>query len=85
MAEICRQSQSGFSSAFTLEHGMPFSHYLLQIRLTKAHDLLASSAGSIKEIAYAVGFHNTSYFDRAFRRRYSLTPSAYRAAIKNSD
>lgn len=85
MAEICRQSESSFSNAFTLEHGTPFSNYLLQLRLTKAHDLLASSTGSIKEIAYAVGFHNTSYFDRAFRRRYGLTPSAYRSGSKSGD
>lgn len=80
LAALCHQSQSSFSKAFKQEHGTPFSKYLLQLRLDKACDLLDVSTASIKEIAYAAGFHNTTYFDRAFRGRYGIAPGAWRAA-----
>ncbi|MBI3265182.1 MAG: AraC family transcriptional regulator, partial [Acidobacteria bacterium] len=31
--------------------------------------------------AYAVGFGNPAAFDRAFRRRYGMSPKAYRTTL----
>jgi len=36
-------------------------------------------AGSVTEIAYAVGFESLSYFRRAFRERFEATPSDFLA------
>ncbi|MCB1610074.1 MAG: response regulator, partial [Xanthomonadales bacterium] len=51
------------------------SEYLREQRLQRAHQLLASRAGPVTEVAYAVGFESLSSFTRAFRSRYGYPPS----------
>jgi AraC-like DNA-binding protein len=63
--------------------GKSFSEHLLDKRLERAAELLRDPAGRsarIATIAYECGFSDLSYFNRAFRRRYGLTPSDMRAA-----
>jgi transcriptional regulator GlxA family with amidase domain len=63
--------------------GITFSHYVLGERLTRAHCILTDTrynAMTISTIAYAAGFGDLSYFNRAFRRRYSAAPTEVRAA-----
>jgi signal transduction histidine kinase/DNA-binding response OmpR family regulator len=49
------------------------------MRLDRASDLLASRAGSVAEVAYAVGFSSLSHFSRRFKERHGMSPSARRA------
>lgn len=53
---------------------------LREVRLARAAALLASGAGSVSEVAYAVGFKGVSHFSARFRERYGATPSAYARA-----
>ena len=46
-------------------------------RLDRAAQLLERRAGSVGEIAYAVGFKNLSHFTRQFRTRFGVTPGRY--------
>jgi AraC-like DNA-binding protein len=65
--------------------GVSFSQFLLGERLARARQLLAdpSQMGrSISAIAYAAGFSDLSYFNRAFRRRYEATPTDVRMAAR---
>ncbi len=65
--------------------GETFSAFVLNARLARAWTLLArcrETGGGIGEIAYACGFGDLSYFNRAFRRRYGRTPSDARAAAR---
>lgn len=71
-------SQSHFMKYFKNTMGTSFIEYLNEYRLTMAGRLLASSESSILDIASEVGFENLSYFNRAFKKRYAQTPSAYR-------
>jgi AraC-like DNA-binding protein len=41
--------------------------------------LLKNTDLSISEIAVAVGFEDSNYFSRAFKRSYGLTPREHRA------
>lgn len=62
------------------EAGASFSSRLLELRLRKVVDLLAQAdQRKISEIAFACGFNDLSYFNRCFRRRFGLTPTATRA------
>jgi AraC-like DNA-binding protein len=61
--------------------GLKFTHVLRDKRLDHARRLLEDEAHAtrrIAEIAYAAGFTDLSYFNRAFRRRFGQTPSAVR-------
>lgn len=78
-AERCHLSPSRFCRVFKKEHGMTFSDYLMRHRVSTARELLASSPSPIKEVAFAVGFDDLSYFSRVFRRYAGASPSEYAA------
>jgi AraC-like DNA-binding protein len=68
--------------------GTTFTDYVLTQRLAFAHRLLSDPlrAGvKISTIAVDAGFGDLSYFNRTFRRRYSLAPSELRAAAVSAD
>jgi AraC-like DNA-binding protein len=61
------------------EAGASFTMRLTELRLRKAAELLTRGAeGRISDIAFDCGFNDLSYFNRCFRRRFGLTPSAAR-------
>jgi len=61
------------------EAGASFTTRLNELRLRKAAGLLAQAGERrISDIAFECGFNDLSYFNRCFRRRFGLTPSAAR-------
>ena len=58
--------------------GMPVMTYKNHICLEKARLLLETTNMAQAQIAYTCGFFDESYFIRAFRKRYEITPAAYR-------
>ncbi|MFR6634700.1 MAG: helix-turn-helix domain-containing protein [Alistipes onderdonkii] len=62
--------------------GMAPAQYQHTMRLNKARELLATTAHSISEIAYALGFESVSAFSLFFRLRERLSPSQYRARFR---
>ncbi len=56
---------------------------LLQERLLiEARHLLFNGAGNIKEISFALGFQDSSYFSRFFKKMTGLTPESFKKKIK---
>lgn len=58
--------------------GTSFSAFVLEERLQLARRLLQSPDGrarKIADIALSAGFHNLSYFHRAFRQQFQMTPT----------
>jgi AraC-like DNA-binding protein len=67
--------------------GTTFSRFLLDQRLAHAHHMLSNpllAKRTISTIAYEAGFGDLSHFNRAFRRRYGVTPSDIRAGSRYS-
>lgn len=61
------------------EHfGMSPVAYLLQLRITKAKELLRFSDISIDEVGWRTGFPDGNYFSRAFKKIEQISPSDYR-------
>lgn len=54
--------------------------YLQRVRIDKAKKLLIATRLSVKEIAYEVGYENTSFFVRLFKRELGSTPAQWRQA-----
>jgi AraC-like DNA-binding protein len=64
--------------------GSTFTEFVLEQRLVRARRLLSERQhrhSKISAIAYAVGFGDLSYFNRAFRNRFGVTPSDMRADL----
>ncbi len=47
------------------------------MRMEKAVELFEHGNTSILEVSLSVGFHNLSYFYRAFKAKYHMTPLAF--------
>lgn len=60
--------------------GKTFTDYLTLYRISKAKQLIAEGALSIKEITYAVGFNSQNYFAKIFKKHTGFTPSEFRAS-----
>lgn len=71
-------SESHFMRYFKENMGTSFVEYLRDYRLTMAARLLLVSDSTILNIAEEVGFDNLSYFNRAFKKKYGMTPREYR-------
>ena len=78
VSDIVGFSESHFMRYFKETMGTSFVDYLKEYRLTMAARLLQSSEDSVLSIAAEVGFENLSYFNRAFKGRYGMTPLQYR-------
>lgn len=59
--------------------GMTARGYFEDQKMREACRLLAYTSLSNQQIAYQLGFDDPSYFSRVFRRRFRLSPSAYRS------
>lgn len=66
------------SKLFKEETGDSPINYLISIRLKKAASLLTNSSLSISEISALVGYENTYYFNKLFKKNYGQTPGEYR-------
>lgn len=75
-AAVAGLSASYFSDAFHRLSGVPFSRYLLKLRLDYAHTLLRASDLPITEVCFASGFSTLTYFEKAFKARFGCTPRA---------
>ncbi|MCO4098037.1 MAG: helix-turn-helix domain-containing protein [Gemmatimonas sp.] len=53
------------------------SRFIRGVRVEYAAELLRRNEGTITQVAYAVGFDSLSYFRRAFRERFGVSPSDY--------
>lgn len=48
-----------------------------EIRLNKSIELIKSTDLSVSEIAFAVGFKDSGYYSKCFRKKYNQTPREY--------
>jgi DNA-binding response OmpR family regulator len=58
------------------------SDLIRRMRLERAAELLGARAGSVSEVAYAVGFKSVAHFSNAFNAHYGCRPSAYPGALE---
>lgn len=59
--------------------------YLLNVRLTKAKEMLLNSKKSVNEVAELCGFSSANYFGLIFKQKENLSPANYRKHQKNKN
>ena len=52
--------------------------YLTELRVEKAKELLEDMTINVKDISQKVGFRDSSYFTKVFKRITGVKPSEYR-------
>jgi two-component system, response regulator YesN len=72
-------SPAHFSRIFKKVMGLPYQDYLNGRRITKAKNLLRTSAQNMSEIAVSLGFADQTGFGRIFKKLTGHTPTAYRS------
>ena len=78
LASIAGISRTSFIRRFNASMHVSPGRFLLQKRIERAQDLLATSEMSISDIAMACGFSSPSHLSVAFRRATGITPSVFR-------
>ncbi len=81
IAEHCYYSKSHFMKFFKENMGTGFIQYLNDYRLEIAAAKLIKTNENILNIASNVGFENLSYFNRAFKKKYGISPGIYRKRV----
>ncbi len=73
-----RMSPAHFSRTFKKVMSLSYQDYLNSLKITKANNLLRTSAKSVTEIAAFLGFADLTGFGRIFKKLTGHTPSAFR-------
>ena len=78
MAGLYFMNEKYLGRLFAAETGLSFHQYLNRVRLERAVDLLINTSMPVLNIALECGYSNVTYFNRVFRRKFSVSPTEYR-------
>lgn len=79
IADTAGMNRYSFCKAFAAAYNMKAFEYLIRVRLQEAKYLLLSDkAMSVREVSERVGFHDSGYFGRMFKRYEGITPLGFR-------
>ena len=78
LAEMCFMSKSTFHRRFLAEFQMPPTAYHLKMRIQKSQVLLQSGMYTVEQVAELMGFCDTGYFSRMFKKLTGITPGEFR-------
>jgi signal transduction histidine kinase/AraC-like DNA-binding protein/ABC-type sugar transport system substrate-binding protein len=78
LAQHVALSEDYLTACFRKELGVTPITYINRFRVHQAQQLLLHTGKSVTEIARDVGFSDSGYFSRVFRREVGLSPTGYR-------
>ncbi|NJP40366.1 response regulator [Oscillospiraceae bacterium HV4-5-C5C] len=78
LADYCYLTPTYFSSLFKRKTGRTVGQYLTEYRIEKARLLLRDESFKLYQVARQVGYEDSNYFARIFKKQTGLSPSEYR-------
>jgi transcriptional regulator GlxA family with amidase domain len=78
MVEMSGLAERSFNRRFFQATGRSPMDYVQSLRLEEAKQILETTTLAIEAVAQEVGYEDTSFFSRLFRRRTGITPAQYR-------
>lgn len=78
LAQELGMERRRFSYLFERMTGLTPIQYLTEYRVGQAKELLRTSASPVAKIAEQVGYPDSFYFSRVFKKKVGMPPSAYR-------
>ena len=82
IAHVSNYSDAYFCKLFKQCFDKNFTTYLTELRVEKAKQLLKDMAVNVKEISELVGYRDSNYFTKVFKRMAGVTPSEYRMMLQ---
>ncbi len=81
LASYCHTSPFHFSRIFkSFTRYSPYQY--LQLTRLKQAELLLKTKLPVADVAFSSGFNSIDYFSAAFKKKYKMSPSAYRNQLK---
>lgn len=71
-------SVNHLNAVFKKKHGCSIHKFIISQRIKAACSLLRKTDRPLKDIAASVGYEDTNYFCRAFKKHLGMTPSQFR-------
>lgn len=81
VAEAMDYSDAYFCKLFKQCFHMNFTTYITQVRIAEAKRLLAIPSNQIKSVGEMVGYSDSNYFAKVFKRCEGITPTEFRMQI----
>jgi transcriptional regulator GlxA family with amidase domain len=78
MIALSGLAERTFKRRFSLATGMSPLEYVHKLRLEEAKQMLEAGDQSVDDVAAEVGYRDSSFFGRLFRRQVAMTPAQYR-------
>ncbi|MFJ7745781.1 response regulator [Peribacillus sp. NPDC097295] len=69
-----------FSEYFKNQTGETVLDYVTRVRIEKAEELLVTTNFKIYDISHMVGYNDTKYFSKLFKKYYGEVPSKYKSS-----
>lgn len=79
LADLAHMSKSNLLIVFRKATGQTPIEYLMRLRIQRAMEMLHSTNSAITEVAFAVGYNDSNYFTRQFKKVTGKTPRQHRA------
>lgn len=76
--ELSNYSQSHLSRLIKKHFNITLHEYILNTRLESAYNALIFSNVNIEELSESLGYASFSHFNKIFKKKYGITPSALR-------
>ena len=79
LAKICNVSEVYFRKTFKKKYGISPKQYILNMRITRAKELLSEGMCAVGRVAELCGFSSVYHFSRSFRAITGSVPSDYKS------
>jgi len=77
-AEALHVSVVYLGQLFKKETDMSFNQYVNRVRIKQAQKLLLHTMQTVSEVGDSIGYNNTNYFSKMFKKLTGLTPKEFR-------
>jgi len=89
LAEMFHYTPSYLSDFFKRKTQLSLNTYIARVRVKKACELLEQPFSKVTTVAKQVGYRDSLYFSKVFKKYYGMTPSDYqnlnRKKVKNEE
>lgn len=81
---VAKMSKYHFCRTFKEKYGNTIKHFLSNMRISRAKELMLYSDYNVSQVAYKVGFNDVRYFSKIFKQKEGTTPHEYIKKRKNN-